>query len=285
MYYFMTESYFTQLLHAIKERFLEEIKVGDIGEEIRHAITSKEVFSFSLGGMNISISDTVVMTWFVMLLIALLGFWLGRGYKDIPTKKQTVAEGLAGLMLNLCKGQGMSQKQAEIVGPFAGSVAIFIALSNTIAVFKLAPPAKDFVFPVSLALFTVGYVIFTGIRFVGIKGLWGSLTFPMPALLPFKILDYIIKPISLSLRLFGNIFGAFILMEFIFIVFPVILPGVIGLWFDLADGILQGAVFAYLTVIYIGEIVEGAHHSIEQKQEKLKLAELKKVEQKQAVGA
>ena len=139
--------------------------------------------------------------------------------------------------------------------------------------------------PVSLALFTVGYVIFTGIRFVGVKGLWGSLTFPMPALLPFKLLDYIIKPISLSLRLFGNIFGAFILMEFVYIIFPAILPGVIGLWFDLADGLLQGVVFAYLTVIYIGEIVEGAAHSEEQKHEKKKLAEKKRSEQKMPAGA
>ncbi|MGI6334749.1 MAG: hypothetical protein ACOX1A_09290 [Saccharofermentanales bacterium] len=48
------------------------------------------------------------------------------------------------------------------------------------------------------------------------------------------------------------------MMEFISIVIPAILPGVIGLWFDLADGILQGVIFSYLTVIYIGEVLEGA---------------------------
>ena len=269
MYYLMSENYFIQLLNAIKDCFIEEIKIGDIGTGIREAIITKEIFRFSIGGTSISISETIVSTWIVMAVIAVLAFWLGRNFKDIPTKKQTIAEGLSGLLLNLCKGQGMSTEQAQVVAPFAGSLAIFIALSNTLSVFKLPPPAKDFVFPIALALFTVGYVIFTGIRFVGIKGFWGSLIYPKPALIPFKILDYIIKPISLSLRLFGNIFGAFILMEFIYIIFPMILPGVVGLWFDLADGILQGAVFCYLTIIYIGEIVEGAEHTAEQKKQKM----------------
>ena len=66
---------------------------------------------------------------------------------------------------------------------------------------------------------------------------------------------------SLALRLFGNVFGAYILMEFIYIIIPVLIPGVVGLWFDLADGILQGAIFTYLTIMYIGEIVEGAHEA------------------------
>ncbi len=285
MSYVMAEGYFIQLLHAVKEAFLEEIKMGDIGEEIRKAISSKEIFSFSIAGQTVSISETIVMTWGVMALITILCIWLGRKFQDVPTRKQVVAEGFVGLMIGLCKGQGMSQKQAEIVAPFAGTLGVFIALSNTISVFKFAPPAKDFVFPVALALFTVAYVIFTGIRFVGVKGLWGSLTFPMAALLPFKLLDYIIKPISLSLRLFGNIFGAFILMEFIYLVFPVLLPGVVGLWFDLADGLLQGAVFAYLTVIYVGEIIEGAEHSKEQKHEKKLLAEKKLAEQSKPVEA
>jgi F-type H+-transporting ATPase subunit a len=80
----------------------------------------------------------------------------------------------------------------------------------------------------------------------------------MKAMLPFRILEYVIKPMSLALRLFGNIFGAFILMEFIRIVVPVILPGILLLWFDIADGLLQAVVFTYLTINYIGEILEGA---------------------------
>jgi ATP synthase F0 subunit c len=150
----------------------------------------------------------------------------------------------------------MTDKQAEQVTPFVGTVGLFIVACNLVSVFKIPPPAKNIAFPVALALTTMTYVIVTGIRFVGIKGFWASLLNPMPAMLPFRILDYMIKPLSLSLRLFGNVFGAFILMEFISIIIPAGVPGLFGLWFDIADGILQAVIFSYLSVTYIGEIIE-----------------------------
>lgn len=88
----------------------------------------------------------------------------------------------------------------------------------------------------------------------------------------FKILDFIIKPMSLALRLFGNVFGAFILMEFLYILIPAIVPGVFGLWFDIADGLIQAVIFSYLTVLYIGEIVENAEAAKELKHQKTTVA-------------
>lgn len=188
----------------------------------------------------------------------------------IPTGRQLVTETLVDMLLNLCKTNAMNQKQAEQVVPFVGTVGVFIMACNLASVFKIAPPAKNPAFPIALALVAIVYVLVMGIRFVGIKGFWSSLLEPMPAMLPFKILDYLIKPVSLALRLFGNVFGAFILMEFIYILVPAFLPGVLGLWFDLADGILQAVIFTYLTVTYIGEIIEGSHLAAENKKEKEK---------------
>lgn len=284
MVYLMAESYFISLLHAIKEYFIEEMQIGDIGVLIREAISSKEIFSLSIGGVSFSFSEAIVTTWIVMAVIGVLGYWMGRNMQEIPKTKQTMVEALANVFIKLCEDQHMTPKQAEIVAPYVGSMVIFISLSNVIAAFKMKPPAKDPVFPIALALFTLGYVIFTGIRFVGIKGFLASFTYPKSFLIPFKILDYVIRPISLSLRLFGNIFGAFILMEFVYVIFPAILPGVVGLWFDLLDGILQGVVFCYLTVIYIGEIIEGAEGAEHAKAESARVKAAKAV-QKQAAGS
>ena len=258
MIYFLKANYLSRFFDALKDEFLREIRIGDIGEQIREAIGSRNVFSFSLGGRMIAVSQTVVNTWFAMLIIAFLAIWLGRKFEEFPKGRQVVAEGYVELIYNLCRSQHMSDGQAQKVAPFIGTVAAFIAVSNVSAVFSLSPPSKDPVFPISLALFTIVYVIVTGIRLVGFKGFGRSLVFPNAGLLPFKILDFAIKPISLSLRLFGNVFGAFILMEFMYIVIPIIVPGILGLWFDLFDGILQGAVFAYLSAVYVGEIVEGS---------------------------
>ena len=58
------------------------------------------------------------------------------------------------------------------------------------------------------------------------------------------------------MRLFGNVLGAFVIMELIKMVVPVILPSVFSLYFDLFDGLLQAYVFVFLTSLYIQEAIE-----------------------------
>lgn len=270
-------SVFTEYVTALKERLAEELQVGNIGEEISHAIVPKTIYGLDVFGRTIRITDAVLATWVAMIVIFALGWYLGHKAEPIPTtRRQLTAESLVELLMNLCTNAQMTVEQAATVVPFVGTIAIFITLTNLMSMFKIPPPAKNPAFPIALALFTIGYVIITSIRFVGLKGFWESLVYPKKALLPFKILDFFIKPISLSLRLFGNVFGAFILMEFIYIVVPAILPGLVGLWFDLADGLLRGVIFTYLSITYIGEIIEGAHSAHEAREA---------VESKQPIGA
>ncbi|MDD4462067.1 MAG: F0F1 ATP synthase subunit A, partial [Eubacteriales bacterium] len=159
-------------------------------------------------------------------------------------------------------------EQTEQVVPFIGTVGLFIMLTNLLSLFKIPPPAKNPAFPIAMALLTIVYIIVQSIRFVGLRGFFASLVYPKAMLLPFKLLDYVIKPLSLSLRLFGNVFGAFILMEFVYLILPVFLPGIVGIWFDLADGILQAVIFTYLTATYIGEVLESAEMSKQARQQK-----------------
>ena len=176
-----------------------------------------------------------------------------------PNKRQTALYMLVDLMIGVCMGFGMKRDEAERVIPMIGTFGLVIAGCNVISFFKIAPPAKNIAFPAALAVTAIVYVIYISIRLVGFKGFWLSLTTPMKAMLPFKILDFIIKPVSLALRLFGNVFGSFVFMEFLSIIVPIILPAAFGLWFDIADGLLQAVVFSYLTMSYIGEICEVAH--------------------------
>lgn len=261
-------NWFLEFLEAFKEKFLEAIQIGNIGEEISTAILPKNQYIL-LGNKNFLLPDAVLVTWIAVGLLCLLFAWIARKRDRIPSGRQLISESLVNMLLSLCRNSGMTDKQAEQVTPFVGTVGLFIVACNLVSVFKIPPPAKNIAFPVALALTTMTYVIVTGIRFVGIKGFWASLLNPMPAMLPFRILDYMIKPLSLSLRLFGNVFGAFILMEFISIIIPAGVPGLFGLWFDIADGILQAVIFSYLTVTYIGEIIEGAESAHDKKQEQI----------------
>lgn len=260
-------SWIARFLEAFKEQFLETLKIPDIGLEIKHAIL-QDISYFQIGNVKFILTDAIFSMWIAVPLFVLLWIWISAKREHVPKGRQLVSESIVDLFLTLCKSNGMSQKQAERVAPFIGTVCFFLIACNLTSAFKISPPAKNVAFPIALALFTMIYVLYTSIRMVGLKGFWDSLIDPMPAMLPFKILDYLIKPLSLSMRLFGNIFGAFILMEFIYLVVPIIIPGILGIWFDIMDGILQAVIFTYLSTSYIGEILEGAEAAEEKRHER-----------------
>ncbi len=269
----LAASWGAQFWEAFKEELSEVFGVftgkANIGEEIRGAILQWRGYIPGTGE-RIPITDAIIVTWVAMLVGILLFCWMGGKKERIPTKRQAVMESLINILFGVCKDYGLNEEQSEKVIPMIGSIGIFLISCNVISIFHIPPPAKNIAFPFAMALFAIFYVIFMSIRFVGVKGFFRSFTDPMGFMVPFKIIDFFIKPISLALRLFGNVFGAFILMEFLSIVCPIIAPGAFSLWFDLMDGVLQAVVFCYLTTSYIGEVVESAHATKERNEEKAK---------------
>lgn len=250
---------------ALKDGLFQRVAVDQFGERIQEAIRPHILGSVDIAGHNLLISDALVATWGVMILLFVVAWLLGSRTDPLPTtRRQLLGEVLVDTLLKLCRDAGLTVAQAEQTVPFIGTIGLFVMFANLTSVIGIPPPSKNIGFPVALALVTILYVIISAIRFVGLSGFWRSLTYPRKMLLPFKLLDYVIKPTSLALRLFGNVFGAFILMEFIYLVMPVILPGIVGLWFDVADGILQAVIFTYLAITYLGEIVEGAQEHEDQ---------------------
>lgn len=270
---YAADSWLSQFWHSFAEHVIDELKVGDIGEKINEEIMQIQYF-FSVKSFDVILTDSIVVSWIALFIVLILCLWSVSGASLRPTKRQTVLELVIGLVLNTCMSFGMNEKEAKTVSPMIISMAFMITACNMISYAELPPPAKNIAFPVAMGIFAILYVLFISVRFVGFKGLWASLTEPMSFMLPFKILDMLIKPVSLSLRLFGNVFGAFVFMKFLYIIFPLGLTTVFGLWFDLADGLLQAVVFTYLTMSYIGEIVEVGHELQEKKEhEKQKTVE------------
>jgi len=79
---------------------------------------------------------------------------------------------------------------------------------------------------------------------------------PTPLLLPINLMEVIIRPLSLCMRLFGNALGAFIIMELIKLAIPVGLPLAASMYFDVFDGIIQTVVFVFLTAMFTQETME-----------------------------
>ena len=69
-------------------------------------------------------------------------------------------------------------------------------------------------------------------------------------------MEIFIKPLSLCMRLFGNVLGAFVVMELIKIIMPAFLPIPFSMYFDIFDGLIQAYVFVFLTSLFMKESME-----------------------------
>jgi F-type H+-transporting ATPase subunit a len=160
---------------------------------------------------------------------------------------------------NLCK-ESIGSHGAGFV-PFTGTLLLYIGLSNIITVINfipglhIYPPTKDINVTGALAALSILTVFYASFKYKGFKGWVKSFADPIPLMAPFKLLEYGTKPLSLCLRLFGNIVAAFLIMELLLAFVPFI-SAPFSIYFDLFDGILQAFIFVYLTTIYIGEAVE-----------------------------
>ena len=122
--------------------------------------------------------------------------------------------------------------------------------------FGLRPPTKDLAVTATLAVIAIVLIQYSSISAKGAKGWLRGFKEPMAVMLPLNILELFIKPLSLCMRLFGNVLGAFVVMELIKIIVPVGLPVVFSFYFDVFDGLIQAYVFVFLTSLFMSESME-----------------------------
>jgi F-type H+-transporting ATPase subunit a len=234
------------------------------------ALEIQVVFTLNLFGLAIPISETVIVSWAVMLVLIVGAVILTRRLKEIPRGAQAVLETGVEFLNNFSKGQ--FHHWGRWFGPYIGTLFLFLALSNIIGFltpvevsvfgfdfkppFEIKPPTRDINGTAALALISIVLVLVAGFMGRGVKGWFKGLLYPVPMMLPFNILEYAVRPVSLCLRLFGNILGGFILMHLIAGLFPLAVPMVFSLYFDFFDGLLQAVVFVFLTTLYIAEALE-----------------------------
>jgi F-type H+-transporting ATPase subunit a len=230
----------------------------------------KPVSLFGLEISSIDISETVVVSWIVMAILIVASLLLTRKLRQIPRGAQALLEAAVEFLNKLSREH--FGRRARTYGPYIGTVFLFLLLANIIPVFSplsiplfdiepdfvIKPPARDINLTAALAVVSILMVLIGGIRARGLKGWAKNLLHPVPMMLPFNLLEYIIRPASLCLRLFGNILGGFIIMLLIekALPIPVGIPVLLSLYFDFLDGLIQALVFTFLTVLFVAEAVE-----------------------------
>ena len=222
-----------------------------ISEELLSALENKDAFTLPLAG---GIPVSVVTTW-VLIGLAALFFWLcGRKFQVVPGKIQSAIELVMEFLQNFFYGILGEEGKGYI--PYLMTTIFYIALSNLCGLIGLTPPTKDLNVTAGLALISIVMIEFAGIHKKGFKGWIKSFAEPMPLVAPINVLELVIRPLSLCMRLFGNVLGAFVVMELIKIVAPVAVPVPLSLYFDIFDGLIQAYVFVFLTSLFLKEAIE-----------------------------
>lgn len=256
----------------------------DLQEAITEELNIEEVFGFDIHGFHIGFDEATVVSWIIIIALAVLSFILTRNLKVTGklSKRQQVLEFIYE------KGYGFFK---DIVGEkgekhihWLMSVALYIGFSNIIGIFGMKPPTKSMQVTLSLALTSIVLIEYCTFKDKGVLGRLKAFTKPIWIITPINIMEVFTKPLSLCMRLFGNVLAAFTIMELVKIYVPVVVPMVLGLYFDLFDGLLQAYIFVFLTSLYIKEALEEEEESPEKVQKRLEKARKKaeKKEKKQA---
>lgn len=212
--------------------------------------------SFKIFGQEVSINTTQVTTVIVWLTLVILALIARRsimnGDPDKPTGIQNVAEFFVEFldgMVNNSMG-----RHAPKYANYILALMSFIFVSNISGLFGLRPPTADFGTTFGLAIITfvlIQYAAFKTSKFKAITGLFE----PLPILFPINLIGEFATPLSLSLRLFGNVMAGTIMLALWYGLLPWFaklgLPVFLHAYFDLFSGAIQTYVFSMLTMVFI----------------------------------
>ncbi|MQN02409.1 MAG: F0F1 ATP synthase subunit A [Lachnospiraceae bacterium] len=212
------------------------------------------VFTIPIFG-GIPVYESVVVTWIIIAVVFVACLLMTRNLSvEHPRKRQLLLESFVEWLYKFF-GETIGEKGKRYV-PYLVSVLIYIAISNLIGIIGFKPPTKDMNVTVALSLMSIILIEASGVIEKGPKKFLHSFAEPMAIITPINILEIFIRPLSLCMRLFGNVLGSFVIMELLKLVIPVVLPALASLYFDIFDGLIQAYVFVFLTSLFIKESVE-----------------------------
>ena len=214
----------------------------------------------TIGGQTVGFMH-VFYTWMAMLILLALGLVLRRRLAMVPDKMQNVFEVIIGGLEDFTV-ENMGEAEGRRFFPILCGTFLFILVMNLMGLVPLfEAPTAEINTTAAMAV-----VVFVYYNYVGISRWRGhyiqQFMGPMAALAPFMMLiefiSHLARPLSLTMRLFGNIYGESMVLGLFFMLMPIIATLPVYFLFLLAKS-LQAFIFFMLTLIYIKSAVEGAH--------------------------
>ena len=237
--------------------------------------------------------DTLISSGLAIAVTLAIGFGIAyRLRRGTPHKLQMIFELILSYIRSLTRDTIGEEDQPAFILPLAATIFVFILVANWLDFFPLRAPvepaAADVNVTLAMALVVIVIVQWYSVHVLGWRGYFRRYTKPFDvslpiriAFVPLNIIEEIAKPISLALRLFGNIFGGVVMVYLLTLWFQAFATSgwflgvlsaipILGLvvWkiFDVfLIGTIQAFIFMLLTIIYFGMAREGLeeheHHA------------------------
>ncbi|MEO5896300.1 MAG: F0F1 ATP synthase subunit A [Vicinamibacterales bacterium] len=232
--------------------------VHSIGERMGYHFTGHHV-----------IPPYIVMCMLIVLLVTVLGMLVSRGLSvENPGRVQIIFEDLIGAVIGLLE-EWIGPKGKQFL-PLVSTLGLFILLGNYMGLVPgLMAPTSSINVTLGCAITIWFYYHFQGIKH---QGLWGYIKhFWAPPgvhwgmgflMFPIELISHTSRMMSLSLRLFGNIFGEELVILVLFSIIPFLIP-LPMMFLGLVTGVLQAFIFMLLSIIYLQGAVAVEHHEDE----------------------
>ena len=236
-------------------------------------------FDFPVLG-KLQISETMVVSWIVMLLITGLCIWLTHDLKvENISRRQAAAEMLVEMANKFVVGN-MGEAFRYFI-PFVAALFATSVVSNLISLIGLRSPTADLSTEAAWAVVVFIMITSQKIKTNGVGGYLKGFTTPIAIMTPFNVLSELATPVSMACRHFGNILSGVVINGLLYGALAVassallgLLPGILGdilskipildvgipailsVYFDWFSGIMQAFIFCMLTVMYIANAAE-----------------------------
>ncbi len=203
----------------------------------------------------------VIYSWFVMIILIILGAVAAKGISMIPTKAQNVFEilisGIEEFMVDLTGEEG------RWLFPISATIFIYIVVCNLIGLVPgFLPPTASVNTTLSCAIPVVIFTHVIGVKYHGVKYIkhfMGPVWWLAPLIFVIEIIGHAARILSLSIRLFGNMMGHELVLGILFFLAGLFLAPLPIMALGIFVAVVQAFVFFLLSIMYFTGAMEHAH--------------------------
>ncbi len=245
-------SYLTQKVSGMQ--FLR----ADIGDDLG----TQGYLKYKFLGQDLYLTTTHISLFIVCLTLIIFAFVANRAVKKAdPYKSPGMFVNILELMVSAVDDlviSNMGKKHGPKFANYIGTLACFILLSNISGLMGLRSPTADYGVTLPLALITFIMIQYNGFKYQKLGKVKGWFE-PIFFFFPINIIGDLATPVSMSLRLFGNILSGTIMLGLLYGLVPwfatLVWPAALHAYLDLFSGAIQTFVFCMLTMVFVSDAI------------------------------